>query len=480
MTNSNLWIEKYSPKISSEIVGNELNIKWIKKWLNYFKKKEENFPNFRNGLLISGNPGIGKTTMIHLLLKEMGFDIIEFNASDVRSGKIIRERLKSLINSSNIMKMINSTNKIGIIMDEVDGSIPDKGSLKEILCYIENDQEFVISNNKKIKKNSILKPHINKYPIICICNKLSSSIKTLSQSCVHIKLKDPTEKNIMEIINKISDNESISMNLPTKELLIPHCQSDIRRTIHILENIKLYFKDEIITSEKIENVIRSFSQKDLDIELFDCIRKINNTFLNIKDTLQLYSIDKTFIPLLLHENFNRNLEKNKIDSKKNKIDRMLNYYNNLIIGIKIDSSVYENNNWELSDSVGVLTVCSANFELNNNIVNTDIEKYTDVDSTPVFSKINYKFYNLKLINSICRKIDIKATNFQDFTFTLYKLFIISKPIEKDYKDFLNNLKKKNLTFCEFDKCIKLSYLFEEYKNNYTAKKKKELEKIFIS
>ena len=46
------------------------------------------------------------------------------------------------------------------------------------------------------------------------------------------------------------------------------------------------------------------------------------------------------------------------------------------------------------------------------------------------------------INSICRKIDIKATNFQDFTFTLYKLFIISKPIEKDYRDFLNNIKKK--------------------------------------
>lgn len=479
MTYSNLWIEKYSPKSSSEIIGNELNIKWIKKWLNYFNKVEE-FPNFKNGLLISGSPGIGKTTMVHLLLKEMGFDIIEFNASDVRSGKIIRDRLKSLINSSNIMKMINSTNKIGIIMDEVDASITDKGSLKEILSYIENDQEFIISNNKKIKRNSSLKNHINRYPIICICNKLSSSIKILSQSCIHIKLKDPTEKNILEIIEKVSNNESILMNLSTKKLLIPHCQSDIRRTIHILENIKSYFKEEIITSEKIDNVIHSFAQKDLDIDLFDCIRKINNTSLEIKDSLQLFSIDKTFIPLLLHENFNRNLEKNKIDSKKNKINRMLNYYDNLITGIKLDSSVYENNNWELSDYVGVLTVSSANFELNNNIVNTDIEKYTDVDSTPVFSKINYKFYNLKLINSICRKIDIKATNFQDFTFTLYKLFIISKPIEKDYRDFLNNIKKKNLTFSEFDKSIKLSYLFEEYKNNYTAKKKKELEKLFMS
>jgi len=158
---------------------------------------------------------------------------------------------------------------------------------------------------------------------------------------------------------------------------------------------------------------------------------------------------------------------------------MINYYNNVIEGINIESSLHENNNWELTEYVGIFSCVSANYELNNNIFNTKTNKYTDIDSSPVFSKINYKFYNLKLINSICKKLDIKTSNFQYFTFSLYKYFIFNKiSYNKDFKEFIHYLKKK-INFTEFDKIIKLSYLYEQYKNTYTAKKKKKL-KILLT
>ena len=82
MSISRLWVDKYIPKTPDDIIGNKQNIKWMTKWLNHFMKKEK-FPNFKNGLLISGDPGIGKTSAAHALLKHFGFDIVE-------SGPLVR------------------------------------------------------------------------------------------------------------------------------------------------------------------------------------------------------------------------------------------------------------------------------------------------------------------------------------------------------------------------------------------------------
>ena len=147
-----LMLDKYAPKKSEDLKGNDVNIKWIKKWLNTFKNNNNEFKNFKNGLLISGDSGVGKTLTAQMLLKEENFDIIEFNASELRSAKIIREKFKSLINGSNILKMVNNTNKIGILMDEIDSNSIDKGCLKEIISYIENDETYILNDTKKKKK----------------------------------------------------------------------------------------------------------------------------------------------------------------------------------------------------------------------------------------------------------------------------------------------------------------------------------------
>ena len=40
-------------------------------------------------ILVSGPPGIGKTTSAHLMAKEAGYNPIELNASDARSKKLV-------------------------------------------------------------------------------------------------------------------------------------------------------------------------------------------------------------------------------------------------------------------------------------------------------------------------------------------------------------------------------------------------------
>ena len=122
------WIDKYKPKKLSDLIGNKIQIKKTKLWLSNFYNKVE---GTKTALLISGPPGIGKTTLANLILNDFNYDIIEFNASDVRNQKLIRENLKNILGKQSISKLMGGNNNNGIIMDEVDGaSTGDKGGIR--------------------------------------------------------------------------------------------------------------------------------------------------------------------------------------------------------------------------------------------------------------------------------------------------------------------------------------------------------------
>jgi DNA polymerase III delta prime subunit len=57
-----------------------------------FKKPGKNGMNIFRGVMITGPPGIGKTTSAHLCAKLAGFTPIELNASDARSKKLVEVR----------------------------------------------------------------------------------------------------------------------------------------------------------------------------------------------------------------------------------------------------------------------------------------------------------------------------------------------------------------------------------------------------
>lgn len=212
MKDLKLWTEKYAPKKESEIVGNPSAVADIKNFLLNWSSK-----NKIKALLLLGPPGSGKTSSAHLMAKLHNFEVIEINASDVRSKKSIEENLLPTVAT----KTIYQNRKKLYLIDEVDGlsGSQDRGGLSAML--------------KAVK--------LSKFPIIFTANDISNQkfkgLKRKGSQVKTVKFRSIRDTTIVKVLEKICKAENIQADPKALLELAINVNNDMRSAINDLQAI---------------------------------------------------------------------------------------------------------------------------------------------------------------------------------------------------------------------------------------------------
>lgn len=234
-----LWVDRHAPQNTRDILGNKDNItklaQWLQSWERTFNNPDAYNKTFNNpkgpwkAALLSGPPGIGKTTTATLVAKEAGRDLREFNASDARSKKALQNQLGDLTGSQSLgftQTTANSNSKTTgpqnkkkqlrcIIMDEVDGmGAGDRSGMSELI--------------QMIKKSKV--------PIICICNdRQSQKMKSLLPYCMDLRFKRPTKTVMANRAVRIAELEGLKVERNAAEAIAESCGNDVRQVLNVLQ-----------------------------------------------------------------------------------------------------------------------------------------------------------------------------------------------------------------------------------------------------
>lgn len=228
-----IWVDKYRPKTFNEIIGQEYFVKRIKAFL-----ASKNLPH----LLFAGSPGTGKTTTALVVARELYGEngvkgnFLELNASDDRGIDVIRTHIKEFA-------------KLKSLTD-----IPYK-----IICLDEAD-----SLTKEAQQ--ALRRTMEKYSASCrfilACNEISKLIDPIQSRCVIFKFKPLQEKDLGELVERISKEEKIKVDADAKKLLIEVSEGDLRRLVNTMQSVASV--DNKITVKLINEILDFVSPKEVE------------------------------------------------------------------------------------------------------------------------------------------------------------------------------------------------------------------------
>lgn len=248
------WVEKYRPENFENLIGQEEASEKLKEFLL-------NFPGKKRAILLNGKPGIGKTTIVHILAKTSNSEIFELNASDLRNKKSMHEKLRPVLQQQSLFVK----NKI-ILVDEVDGlsGIKDRGGVSELVSLIDKTPYPIIAtaNDAWISK---LSPLRKKSEIIELKEITPADTKTLLKKILEKEKKQISEKVLNEIAIKskgdlrsaINDLEATSILDKPEEIEI----DDRNKKTDIFKAIRHIFQDKAN-----EEMLRTFDNVDMPLD----------------------------------------------------------------------------------------------------------------------------------------------------------------------------------------------------------------------
>ena len=373
----------------NNILGRTSIIQQIKDSLTNIYNNKHNIGCGR-GIYIYGSSGSGKTYLVNSILKDMGYDVIMYNAGDIRNKSIIESITTNTMADNNIVSIFNNQIKpIAIVMDEIDGmKTGDKGGINSLIKLI---------RPKKTKKQKLENSTIN--PIICIGSYyVDKKIRELIKVCSVFELKSPSNENMRIIITKLMPNLSSELHIKISEFL----EGDLRK-LTLLFNIYTT-ENSMITSEIVDKI---FKKKSYSEDTKDSAQDLLKNYISIdKHNIFMNETDRTIIGLLWHENVIDYIDKLPAQVRFPLYKQILK---NISYADNFDRIIFKKQIWQLSELSSLIKTFYSNYifhewkQKNQNTMNKITLNRKDFRFTKVLTKYSTEYNNALFIQNLCQK-----------------------------------------------------------------------------
>lgn len=228
------WAEKYKPKKIAQMVGNEDARLRLYSWLKDWKPGSK-------PILLLGPPGTGKTSAVHALTEELGYLLIEFNASDVRTEEAIKAAILPAATNLDLFGMPRL-----IFLDEIDGLYgqQDRGGLNAVMELIDKYNTLPIVMAANFKDDERVKKLTKKCEVIYF-KRIPPRLMELHLKWILRRERLEFERELVKrvVIYSRGDMRSAINNLQYASLAPKQAEFFLRdRTLGLSEGIDLFFK----------------------------------------------------------------------------------------------------------------------------------------------------------------------------------------------------------------------------------------------
>ncbi|XP_066186495.1 chromosome transmission fidelity protein 18 homolog [Sylvia atricapilla] len=267
-----LWVDKFTPRRYMELLSDDYTnrclLKWLKLWdtvvfgkdkaakkpkpgpaahppfshpkenPNKWKTKvqlteeildaeldQHKRPKYKVALLC-GPPGLGKTTLAHVIARHAGYNAVEMNASDDRSPEVFRTRIEAATQMRSVLGSHESPNCL--IIDEIDGA--PAASINVLLSIIQRKDGEGEAGRRRREGGLLLRP------IICICNdQYVPALRPLRQQSFLLSFPRTAPSRLAQRLAEIALQQGMRTDTGALLALCEKTDNDIRSCINTLQ-----------------------------------------------------------------------------------------------------------------------------------------------------------------------------------------------------------------------------------------------------
>lgn len=249
------WVEKYRPKTLAEIVGNPKALQELKAWAEAFEAGRAE----KRAVILAGEAGVGKTSAAYALARDMGWEVLELNASDQRNYEQVRRIAKQgavhdTFSPSGEFLPAAKGRRTLVLLDEADNLFgnQDRGGMKAILETVREAGQ----------------------PVLLIANDLYALTRgaaALKGLCATIKFQRARKDQIAALLRKIAAAEGVRATPEALAAIAERAGGDLRSAINDLQALA-EGRTELSPGD-----VEALGYRDARASIFDAVATILKT-----------------------------------------------------------------------------------------------------------------------------------------------------------------------------------------------------------